>query len=162
MSRSLSSYLIGLGVAVVVLAASHWVTYQAGNRSGSNAALVAKLQASAEALAKRVTENIFLAQQQAQAAQKATLDHEKELEAIRTAARTTAAQRVPVSAGFCRSLAGAPESAPSGSDGQVSSGAAYLPEPFASNLRQLAAEADGTLADLRHLVRRVEAARCFE
>lgn len=131
-------------------------------RAGYKAAEVAHAAASKEALEKRLQENATIATHYAQQAQKANLDHAQELEAVRAAARSTAAQRVPVSADFCRSLAGAPESAEAGSDGQADSGTTYLPDAFAGDLRQLAADADETLADLRHLVRRVEEGGCFE
>lgn len=135
--------------------------YWKGNASGKNSVMVGVLQSENQALKVRATENQELAEKYAQLAQKASDDHAKELETIRATAKRDAGKRVPISADFCRP-AGAPEGTTPGSAGQADAGAAFLPEQFAGDLRQLAAYADEVTADLRTLKRRVDEAGCFQ
>lgn len=137
------------------------VAHYKGNTSGKNSVLVGTLTAENKALKDRAKENQELTEKYAQFAQKASDDHAKELESIRATAKRDAGRRVPIRADFCRP-AEATESAAPGSDGQADAGAAFLPEQFAGDLRQLAADADEVTADLRTLKRRVDEAGCFQ
>jgi hypothetical protein len=146
---------------VIWTAAVGGAAYFAGNTTGKNSVMVDTLTAENKALKNRAKENQELTEKYAQLAQKASDDHAKELETIRATAKRDAGKRVPISAGFCRP-AGTTESAAPGSDGQTDAGAAFLPEQFAGDLRQLAAYADEVTADLRTLKRRAEEAGCFQ
>lgn len=135
--------------------------YWKGNSSGKNSVLIGTLTATNKAITKRSNENAELAQKYADYAQKASDEHAKELDAIKRAAASNAGKRVPISADFCRP-AGAPESATTGSDGQGNAATAFLPDRFASDLRQLVEKADEVTADLRTLKRRADEAGCFQ
>lgn len=97
-------------------------------------------------------------------AKQETQNHEKELAAVRARAAADAGKRVPVDrAKFCAGhTAGTAQAPAPGSDGQAAEAAAFLPEPFAGNLRQLAIEADEVNADLRNMIRRADNAHCFQ
>jgi DNA-binding protein H-NS len=159
---SLQAKLIIALIALVALIGSHWYVYDAGDRNGTNAVLVKTLQASTNALNQRLADNAKQAQQQAAAAQQETIQHENELAQVRAALRAAQSRRVPIDrAAFCRP-AGAAETGATRSNGQGNTGPAFLPDAFANDLRQLAADADEVTADLRTLKGRVEQAKCFE
>jgi len=157
-------------IAVLLLVSSHWYAYQAGNRNGSNAVLVGTQKAE-NARQAAVIDKLNDAYRQADArikklaedAEKASRDYESEKQAIRAAAEHAAGQRVRIDRdAFCGDAASGAESVSAGSDEQVDPGAAFLPESFAGDLRQLAAHADEVTADLRYLVRRVDETGCFQ
>jgi len=167
---SMRAKLTAVLIAVLTLIGSHWYAYRAGDRNGTNATLV-QTQAEENARQANVIAALDAANAQAQArvqqlardAEKASRDYETEKRAIRAAAERAAGQRVRINAAaFCHPAAGAAESAAPGSNEQAGTGAAFLPESFANDLRRLAADADEVTADLRHLVRRVDEAGCFE
>lgn len=155
---SMQAKLTAALCAVLLLIGSHWYAYKSGDRNGANAVLVGALQASNAVLTKRADENAASAKQFAIDAQKATKDHAQEIATIRAAARRDAGKRVPIRASFCRP-AGESQAAAPGSAGQDDAATAFLPDAFAGDLRQLAADADEVTADLRTLKER--AAACF-
>lgn len=167
---SIQAKLIGIIVLLLALVGSHWYAYNAGNRNGTNAE---KVKTQAEDIARQNTTiktlqdvaraNEAKAKADAAAAQLENQNHEKELAAIRARAAADAARRVRIDpTKFCAGhTASTAQAASTGSDGQADPGATFLPEPFAGNLRQLAADADEVTADLRTLKARVEKAGCF-
>lgn len=149
-------------VFIIGLIGSHWYAYQAGNRNGTNAALVKTQDKTIDALNQRNTENAAIILKQAEDAKKASKDHEDELQAARATAARNAGKRVPIDRDrFCRPT-GTPESATPGSDEKATVASAFLPDEFTGRLRQLAVQADETLADLRYLVKRSDEAGCFQ
>lgn len=146
---------------IILLIASHWYAYDSGNENGTNAVLVGTLAATNKALVKRNTENFALTVKYAELAQKASDDHAKEIEDVKRTAIANAGKRVQIDPRFCRP-SGQTESTASGSDGQGTAAAAFLPEYFTSALRQLEAKADEIVADMRYLVRRADEAKCFQ
>lgn len=166
---TLTSKLAAALVLLLLLVSSGWYVYNAGNRNGTNAALV-KTQSETisikdheiSALAQANIENEAKALGYAAAAKEASKDHENELLAVRSAADRSAGQRVQIDpAQFCDQFASGAESIAAGRDGQAAARSAFLPDWFATELRQAAAKADEVTADLRHLVRRAEEAACF-
>lgn len=166
---SSTSKLVAALVFVLLQVAYGWYCYQAGNRNGANAV---KVESQAETIGRKDAEISTLEQSiieheakafgLAFAAKQASKDHEKELRDVRAAAVRDADKRVRIDrAAFCGEDGTGTQGSQTGSDGQGNSGAAFLPEPFARNLRQLVAYADEVTADLRHLVRRVDEAACF-
>jgi hypothetical protein len=167
---SIKAKLSAALVVVLGLVASHWYAYQAGNRNGQNAVLVKtqgdelmRKDIELSELAQANMENEAKALGFAAAAKEASKDHAKELQAVRAAADRAAGQRVQVDPRlFCGRQTGAGEATTPGSDGQGTPAAAFLPEWFASELRQAAAKADEITADMRDLKRRAEEAGCFQ
>ncbi|MBF8177647.1 hypothetical protein [Herminiimonas contaminans] len=135
--------------------------YLYGNAAGKNSVLVGTLTATNKALTDRIKENTIVADRLNNEAKKASEDHAKELEAVKRTANANAGKRVPIDPGFCRPTRKA-ESAETGSDGQDTAAATFLPEFFTSELRQAAAKADEITADMRTLVRRTNEAGCFQ
>jgi len=146
---------------ILLLVASHWYAYQSGNRNGTNAVLVGTLTATNGALTKRISENDAESLRLNEAAKKASKDHANEIEAVKRTAAAHAGKRVQIDPRICRP-AGQTEITAAGSDGQVPAAAAFLPEFFTSDLRQIAAWADEITADMRSLVRRANEAECFQ
>lgn len=146
---------------VLWTAAVSGYSYYRGDIGGRNSVMVESLTKTNQALTKRISDNEIEKKQQADKAKKASEDHAKELKVIRDAAKRDAGKRVPISTDFCRP-SGTSESATPGSDGQGNASAAFLPEQFTSDLRQLAAYADEVTADLRTLKRRTDEASCFQ
>jgi hypothetical protein len=95
-------------------------------------------------------------------AKQASDDHEKELEAINTEHAAVVAVRVRVPSTFLRPANPAGKDAGAGTVGPDTAGAQFLPEAFTGTLRQLAADADKAVADLRQLETAAKAAKCFE
>lgn len=125
-----------------------------------DAVLVGTQKATIKAMTDRNAENAKLIKQQAEDAKKASQDHEQENKVIRRRALADARRRVPIDrATFCGSP-GAAEASPARRDEQADTGTAFLPDAFASDLRQLAADADEVAADLRAL--KARSAGCFE
>lgn len=166
---TLAGKLTAMLLFVLLLVCSHWYVYNAGNRNGSNAA---KVELQAETIGRKDAEISILAQANIEneakalgfafAAKQASKDHEKELRDVRATAMRDADKRVRIDrAAFCGEDSVGTQGGQAGSDGQGNAGAAFLPEPFARNLRQLAAYADEVVADLRYLVRRADEAGCF-
>lgn len=94
---------------------------------------------------------------------KASEDHAKETAAVTAKFHADAGKRVRVS--FC-DAATVPTNNPSqgsgtGSPSQATPPAQFLPDTFAGALRQLAADADSQVADLRQLVTASKDAKCF-
>jgi len=163
--------LVGVAALALILVGTHWYAYHAGNRNGTNAEKVANQTAEISrkdtaiaTLQSTIKGNEAKAKQDAADAKEEGKNHEKELAAVRAERDAALRRRVPIdSAKFCPShAAGAAEAPASGNDGQDDTGAAFLPEPFASDLRQLAADADEVTADLRTLKARIEKAGCFQ
>lgn len=145
---------------LLVLVASNWYSYSAGNTHGSNAILVGTLRDTNETLLKRIAANEEEASRLAQIAIQASIDHAKEIEDIRNTERAAANKRVRLHASICTPAPRA-QTAEAGGAEQADTGAAFLPEGFTERVRQLAATADEVAADLRNLKRRVEEAECF-
>lgn len=93
---------------------------------------------------------------------KASEDHEKEIADINELYRAALDRRVRVA--FCRPTVGSPPSQSPGAGGvqQAAAPAQFLPDAFASDLRQLARDADEQVADLRQVIATAKAAKCFE
>lgn len=92
-------------------------------------------------------------------------DHAKEIEAINVKHAAFIGQRVRVADNFLHTVKPAHpagKSAGAGNAGQTAPPAQFLPDAFASDLRQLAADADAAIADLRQLETSAKAAKCFE
>lgn len=142
---------------VAVGAGCYWY----GNTTGANSVLVNTLKASNEALNKRIADNKIEADRLNEQAKEASRDHAKELKDIKRTAAANAGKRVRIDPSICGST-GQAEGATSGGNGQGTSGAAFLPEQFTNELRQLGAKADEVTADMRTLVRRADEAGCFQ
>lgn len=167
---SIQAKLISALILLLALIGSHWYAYNAGNRNGTNAekvktqaADISRQNTTIQALQDAAKANADKAKADALAAKQEAQNHEKELAAIRARAAADAARRVRIDPDkFCPGRAAATiKAATAGGDGQADTGAAFLPEPFAGDLRQLAARADEVTADLRTLKARVEQAGCF-
>lgn len=147
-------------VLVGALVATHWCAYQTGNSRGKNAVLVATQTETIRKLQERVSANAALADGYRIQAEQENRKHEQELADVRALAKRNAGKRVPiVAAQFCGPAASA-EASTAGGTGSTDPGTAFLPEPFAADLRQLAAYADEITAAYRTL--RERAAACFE
>jgi len=167
---SIQTKLIGVIILLLVLAGIGVAGFHYGDTYGTNAervktqaADISRQNTTIKTLQAAAAANEAKAMADAAAAQQENLNHEKEIADIRARAAADAARRVRIDpAKFCPGHpASAAEAAPAGSDGQADARAAFLPEPFTGDLRQLAADADEVTADLRTLKARVEAARCF-
>lgn len=165
---TIQAKLIAALAILIALIGSHWYAYRAGDRNGSNAVKVSTqaqaIHDQASVIAKLTAvakENEAQAKAQAAAAQQENANYEKELAQVRAALSAARSSRVRIDpAQFCAGrTAGPAEATPAGSDGQADAGAAFLYQPFADNLRQLAADADEVTADLRTL--KAQAADCF-
>ena len=139
-----------------------------GNKYGTNAekvknhnAAIASRDLVISLLGTRVYDNEQLALAQATAANLESQRHADELETVRARAVADAGKRVPIDrAKFCGSRSTAvPQAAAPGSTEQENTAPAFLPESFASDLRQLAVDADEIAADLRTVKKRTEG--CF-
>lgn len=146
---------------VLLLVSTHWYTYNAGNRNGTNAVKVATMGETIKAMETRISENEAESLRLNEAAQKAGKDHADEIKRVRDTAIANAGKRVPIDPRICQPTGQAESTAP-GSDGQEATGTAFLPEFFADELRQAAALADEITADMRTLVRRANEAGCFQ
>ena len=75
--------------------------------------------------------------------------HEAELRNVHARWRADAGKRVPIGAEFCMPASASSQTTGPGGTGQAPSPAQFLPESFAGDLRQLAADADAVIADAR-------------
>lgn len=147
-------------VLVGGLVVSHWFTFQAGNSYGKNALQVNIQQETIRKLSERVAANSALADRYRLEAEQGTKKYEQELETVRATAAKHAGKRVPIDkTQFC-GLASTTETGQASGTGSANTGTGFLPEPFASDLRQLATQADEITAAYRSL--RERAAACFE
>lgn len=155
---------------LLALAGSHWYAYSVGGTNGSNVVKVeaqvktiAEKQSEIDALDKTNKENAAIIDGFSASTKKANQDHEKELADVRATGVRNASKRVRIDPNiFCSKVGAGTEGSQTGSDGQDVAEALFLPEPFASELQQIAIDADGIAADLRHLVRRTDEAGCFQ
>lgn len=154
----------------IILVLSHLYAYESGNTNGANAVKV-KEQGREIARQSGVIENIEkdLAQADserkrlADAAKQSEKDHANEIKDVRNFERAAATKRVRIDKNlFCGTTSGDAEGTTPVSDGQADAGTAFLPEPFATNLRQLTAQADEVSADLRSIKRQADEAQCFQ
>lgn len=156
-------YAAAAVAAAVLLAYSHWKAYSLGGNSVRvewQAAEASRKEAERQALLTRLRENERAYRDQQETARQESQRHANEIQAIRRRLSADLAKRVPIDpAKFCRGAAGEDETTTPGSDGQADAGAAFLHPALASDLRQLAADADEVAADLRTLKARAEA--CF-
>jgi hypothetical protein len=158
----LLSSLPAKGVAALVLAGaigmSYWFTYEQGNKNGVNALLVEQQAKTIKLLNDRVTANSALADGYRVTAEKDKATYEKEVADVRALAKRSTG-RVPISASQFCGPASTTQAAKTGNDGPANPGTAFLPESFANDLRQLAADADAEIAAYRAL--RQSASTCF-
>lgn len=87
-------------------------------------------------------------------------NHQTELAAVKARRVADAGKRVPISPYFCAADP-AREASSTGSTYQEVATTKFLPDAFAGDLRQLAADADEVVADLRYLVEQTKNAGCF-
>lgn len=113
---------------------------------------------------KLIADNEALRQKYAADMKVASENHAKEIDAINVRHAADLSKRVRVPASFCtqRSTDPAGQGASAGSTEQDPAAGQFLPDAFASDLRQLAADADEQVADLRQLVAATKSAGCFE
>lgn len=133
-------------------------------RSAWQAKEIQTLAANAEARNKLIATNEALRQKYAADMRVASEAHSQEIDAINTRHAADLSKRVRVPASFCTSRATDPkgQGASAGSAEQDPAADQFLPDAFASDLRQLAADADEQVADLRQLVTATRSAGCFE
>ncbi len=124
---------------------------------------VADNAAKEKAISDRLTENELLRTKYAAEATRRNIDHEKELAAVNSKLRDSINKRVPIGANFCRPTPAREGETPSpGPTGETVAGTAFLPDAFANDLRQLAADADQAVADARTVYQSIQSAGCFQ
>ncbi len=89
--------------------------------------------------------------------------HEQELTTVRRQLDASRNRRVPIAASFCGAAAAREGQAPSASGvEQAASAGGFLPDSFANDLRQLAADADSAVADARSVYKSVKDSGCYQ
>lgn len=154
------SSLPAKGLAALVLAgAISWYSYECGNTHGVNALLAKQQAETIRKLGERVSANSALADRYRTDAEKAVINHEKELADVRALAKRNAARRVQIDPQQFCGAASTTETAKAGGNGSTDTGTAFLPEQFTTDLRELATKADEVTAAYRTL--RERSATCF-
>lgn len=166
---TLNAKLSALLVLIAVLVLTAFLSFQFGNRYGTNAVTVkaqqgdiSRLEAGKAAVDARLIENDAIRLGQAFNAKQENQSHAQEIKDIRVAAQRELDKRVRFNKALICGSASEAQGTTAGGDGQADTGEGVFPEYFGRRLYQLKSDAEEVATDLRSLKRSVEAAECFQ
>jgi hypothetical protein len=136
-------------VLIVSLIASHWYTYEAGNRNGANAVLVKQQEADLQAWIDSATEMSVEIDRQHSVNQRVSHEYHQETTAVY--GYKPADRRLRISAKVCSKVAGETKTTSAARTDGGAAGTVALPEDLESRLWGRRKEADGIVAICRGL-----------